>query len=215
MNGRPLLGFSHGAAGIAWALWTHAARTSDAQARATAIAALAYENGEFDECLGNWPDHRDSASADQYTWCHGAPGVGLARAAMLATDRPESIVADLRRALAATERFGRYRSNCLCHGELGNLELFAAAAATLPDEPVRSAWRDRAAAVVAQIEQGRLMICGTPAGIETPGLMTGLAGIGHGLLRIAAPERVPPILLLVAPPRVRGAHQTRPAGPHR
>lgn len=216
-NEGPLLGFSHGAAGPAWALWSHAARTGDARARETAIAALAYENGEFDEGLGNWPDYRDSGSADQYTWCHGAPGVGLARAAMLAADRSEPIAADLRRALTATERFGRYRSTCICHGELGNLELFAAAAAVLPDERARVIWRERASAVVAQVGQHGQggPICGTPAGIETPGLMTGLAGIGHGLLRIAAPERIPPILLLAPSPRARGPHQTRPPGPPR
>ena len=28
-------------------------------------------------------------------------------------------------------------------------------------------------------------ICGVPSGVETPGLMTGLAGIGYGLLRLA------------------------------
>ncbi len=31
--------------------------------------------------------------------------------------------------------------------------------------------------------------CGTPGGVATPGLMSVLAGIGHGLLRLAAPER--------------------------
>ena len=30
----------------------------------------------------------------------------------------------------------------------------------------------------------------TPLGAETPGLMNGLAGIGYGLLRLGAPERV-------------------------
>jgi lantibiotic modifying enzyme len=42
--------------------------------------------------------------------------------------------------------------------------------------------------------------CGVPFGLETPGLMTGLAGIGYGLLRLAEPQRVPSVLLL-EPPR--------------
>ena len=33
-------------------------------------------------------------------------------------------------------------------------------------------------------------VCSTPRGLESPGLMTGLAGIGYALLRIAEPERV-------------------------
>ena len=45
--------------------------------------------------------------------------------------------------------------------------------------------------------------CGTPLGVETPGLMTGLAGIGYGLLRVAEPQRVPAVLVLAPPgPRV-------------
>jgi hypothetical protein len=42
-------------------------------------------------------------------------------------------------------------------------------------------------------------VTGVPLGVETPGLMTGLAGIGYELLRLAAPERVPSVLLLAPP----------------
>lgn len=197
---RPLLGFSHGVSGIAWALWSYAMRTGDAAASETALRALAYERGEYDHHRGNWLDYRYEKPGDQRTWCHGAPGVGLARAAMLAIGpESEEVVQDLRHALAATERYGRYRSHSLCHGELGNLELFAMAATTLDDQKARHTWHERATAVVAEIEQAG-PVCGTPARVVSPGLMSGLAGIGHGLLRIAAPDLVPPILLL-APSR--------------
>jgi lantibiotic modifying enzyme len=43
--------------------------------------------------------------------------------------------------------------------------------------------------------------CGIPGGVETPGLMMGLAGIGYGLLRVGAADRVPSVLAL-DPPRV-------------
>jgi Lanthionine synthetase C-like protein len=36
-------------------------------------------------------------------------------------------------------------------------------------------------------------------GVESPGLMTGLAGIGYGLLRLAEPTRVPSVLVLTPP----------------
>ena len=39
-------------------------------------------------------------------------------------------------------------------------------------------------------------LCGVPLGVETPGLMTGLAGIGYELMRLAAPEIVPSVLVL-------------------
>jgi lantibiotic modifying enzyme len=38
--------------------------------------------------------------------------------------------------------------------------------------------------------------------VETPGLMTGVAGIGYGLLRLAAPLRVPSVLALAPPVRL-------------
>jgi lantibiotic modifying enzyme len=47
-------------------------------------------------------------------------------------------------------------------------------------------------------------VTGVPLGVETPGLMTGLAGIGYQLLRLAEPEKVPSVLL-VAPPYARNA----------
>jgi lantibiotic modifying enzyme len=40
---------------------------------------------------------------------------------------------------------------------------------------------------------------GTPLGVQTPGFMTGLAGIGYQCLRLAAPAHVPSVLLLEAP----------------
>lgn len=35
-----------------------------------------------------------------------------------------------------------------------------------------------------------------PLGVESPGLTTGIAGIGHGLLRLAEPARMPSALTL-------------------
>jgi len=46
-------------------------------------------------------------------------------------------------------------------------------------------------------EQG--CVTGVPLGVETPGLMVGIAGTGYALLRLASPERIPPVLLLAPP----------------
>jgi lantibiotic modifying enzyme len=42
-------------------------------------------------------------------------------------------------------------------------------------------------------------LCGNPVKVESPGLMTGLAGIGFELLRLAEPLRVPSVLVLAPP----------------
>jgi hypothetical protein len=54
--------------------------------------------------------------------------------------------------------------------------------------------------------------CGTPGAVAGPGLLTGLAGLGHGLLRLARPDRVPAVLLLRPPLAEQPAAVDRPLG---
>lgn len=179
---RPVSGFCHGAAGIGWALARHAARTGDENARNAAWAVFAEERAAFSPATGD-DTHR------MHAWCRGAPGIGLARAGIDPALRTADLDDDLRLALESTTAFGLFGNHSLCHGDLGNLELFTIAA-LVPDE--RS---HRISRILDDIVK-RGLICGTPAGLPTPGLMTGLAGIGHGLLRIAAPDAVASVLLL-------------------
>lgn len=70
-----LTGFSHGAAGNAYALLRLHAITGESSFRTAAVAALNYERRH-----NNWPDNRDGAPTWAFGWCNGAPGVGLGRA---------------------------------------------------------------------------------------------------------------------------------------
>jgi lantibiotic modifying enzyme len=102
-------------------------------------------------------------------------------------------------ALATTRREGFGRNHCLCHGDLGNVELLLLAEQRLEAED-----GDTAALVQAILDglrQGGPR-CGVPLGLETPGLMNGLAGIGYGLLRLADSRRMPSLLLLEPPRRL-------------
>ncbi|GAA1274278.1 lanthionine synthetase [Planotetraspora silvatica] len=211
-GGPPLSGFSHGTAGIGWALARLAAVAGDsaAQARyaATAHAAFAYERGQYDSRIGNWPDHRslpgrptrdDGLPDHMQAWCHGAPGIGLARADVLRRGAAgaEALNGDLDLALASFLA-GPVADNghSLCHGELGNLELLTTAIDAGRTHLTEA--RDRRLGVVLdQLDAGPR--CGTPGGVPTPSLMCGLAGIGHGLLRHTFPDRVPSLLLLQPP----------------
>ncbi len=72
---------SHGAAGFAYALAALAAASGrDAFAQAAA-ECIAFEDSSYDGAHKNWPDLRGSAPAWPCQWCHGAPGIGLARLA--------------------------------------------------------------------------------------------------------------------------------------
>jgi type 2 lantibiotic biosynthesis protein LanM len=207
-DAKPLTGFSHGAAGIAWALHEISALTGEERFRAAAQAAIAYERSLFSPEAGNWPDLRDPArlglarSDDQdsfmIAWCHGAPGIGLGRLCSLRHIENAAIRSEIDIALKTTVKGGFGLNHSLCHGDLGNLELLLQASQVLNDPQWRGHVTSMASVILQSINQNG-WLCGVPSGVETPGLMTGLAGIGYQLLRLAEPARVPSVLLLEPP----------------
>ncbi len=209
-NTRPLSGFSHGTAGIAWALLELSALTDEDRFRTAALDAIAYERSLFCPEAGNWLDLRmdetsgNAVNDDQHTcmtaWCNGAPGIGLARLRSLPHLDDSEIRAEINTALKTTLAQGFGMNHSLCHGDLGNLELLLQASVTL-DNPQ---WRhqvNRFTAIILESINQHGWLCGVPLGVETPGLMTGLAGIGYGLLRLVEPTRVPSVLVLEPPPQ--------------
>ena len=102
--------------------------------------------------------------------------------------------------LRATIGHGFAMNHSLCHGALGNVELLLVAAALLDRPEDHAALTEATALIVSSIEANG-PVTGVPLGVETPGFMTGLAGIGYGLLRLAAPDEVPCALLLAPPYR--------------
>jgi type 2 lantibiotic biosynthesis protein LanM len=206
---RPPTGFSHGAAGIAWALLGLSALTGEERFRSAAFEAVAYERSQFSARTGNWLDPGDSNSAARpggesaqaltLAWCYGATGIGMARARMLRHADDEVLREDLEAALKVTLSSGFGRNHSLCHGDLGNLELLLQAGDTLSEPTLHLRAEGIAAGILKSIGRDG-WVCGTPMTVQSPGLMNGLAGIGYGLLRLAAPERVPAVLVLEPPP---------------
>jgi type 2 lantibiotic biosynthesis protein LanM len=199
----PLTGMAHGAAGIARALLELAAATGEERFRTAALAGLAYERSLFDQGQGNWPDLRrrpgnGAAPAFGVAWCHGAPGIGLARLSTLPILNDTAVRAEIEVALAATRARGFEFNHTLCHGDLGNLELVLEAGRLLGGPPGLGEARRRASGVLESLRTGG-PLCATPGGFESPGLMTGLAGTGYALLRLAEPDQVPSVLTLAAP----------------
>lgn len=195
---QPLTGFSHGASGMALALHRAGQILGRPDYCAVATQAMRYERACFDAMGGYWPDYRQIASRTSEerpptmnAWCHGAPGIGLARLEILETTRRNGsdLHQDLSYALRETCARGFQGNHSLCHGMLGNFALVERArrSGIVPDEvhghPRIAQW------ILDSIEQAG-PLCGIPKGIETPGLMTGLAGIGLGLLQLAGDDVV-------------------------
>lgn len=207
----PLAGFAHGVAGIAWALFALAAATGDERFRTLASRSVEYEQSLFVEQAENWKDlrhlevlHQARKIADDtflWAWCHGAPGIGLGRLGMLRYTDDAALRDQALCAVRSTLKEPMGLSHSLCHGDLGNLELLLVAqevlGGTLDDDLTEEIAR-RARHLLRDIDV-RGPVCGTVNALQSPGLMTGLAGIGYGLLRLAAPHRVPSILLLDGP----------------
>ncbi len=200
----PLTGFAHGNAGIAYALLELAEMTGEPRFEKTARMAFDYERSIFSPEDGNWPDLRNNATAGfAAAWCHGAPGIGLSRLCSLRHVNDARLNGEIDVALSSTFAQGFGSNHTLCHGNLGNAEILLHAAEILH----QPAWRVKAnqtvAAVLESIRENG-WICGNPLGVESPGLMTGLAGIGHAFLRFADPARIPSVLSLEPPVMCRG-----------
>jgi type 2 lantibiotic biosynthesis protein LanM len=206
-SSQPLTGFSHGAAGIAWALLKLAAWCGDPRFRTAAESAIAYERSTFVAEEANWPDYRTFAGEDQsdprfmVAWCHGAPGIGLARIDSLQYMDDRETREEIRIALRKTVESDFGRNHCLCHGDLGNLDVLLYAAQRVDDSWWNEAGKRLASETLAEIAE-RGCLCGMQTSLASPGLMIGLAGIGYGLLRLACPERVPSVLVLAPPAQV-------------
>ena len=217
-----LTGYSHGAAGIGVALLELAAATGDARFRQGADEAFRYEAHAFSAQHGNWPDYRvfgdpaaEAALPLSYSlaWCHGAPGIGLSRLRAWALTGDGTRLAEARAALATTVRAleaglagGGYGFS-LCHGDAGNAELPLLAAEVL-GEPALALTAERVgwAGIERYGGPGLPWPCGVPNAGEAPGLMLGLAGIGHFYLRLYDPTAVPSVLLVTPDqPAVRPA----------
>jgi lantibiotic modifying enzyme len=218
---RNLCGFSHGTAGIGYALLELYKASGAMLYRDVAVQAFEYERGFFNPSAGNWPDLRNLAShshsikMNRYPafWCHGAPGIALSRlrAFELLGDkkcRAEAIIAleTTGKTLAAL-RSGRLGNYSLCHGATGNADVLQ-----YGDEVLGPCWGGARKALEGVGDTGIDMFFARnrPWLAEkhyegNPGLFLGTSGIGYFYLRLHDPS-VPSILIFR--PQVVGSTST-------
>ena len=106
---KPMTGLSHGASVIALSLLRLYNATSDMAYLEAANEGFEYESSVFDKSLKRWPDFRLSEKVNQieimYAWCHGTPGIGLARLGSLPVIQTKDIYADIEIALDMTQKY--------------------------------------------------------------------------------------------------------------
>ena len=200
-NGVPLTGFSHGAAGFAYALSSLASATGELVFSEAAQDCLLYEQAMYSFEHRNWRDLRysegDLASTYCCQWCHGAGGIALARISMLRLGGSgRAILDDIEAAVGTVRRTMISDVDTLCCGNMGRVETLIEAAALLGRAELAEEARCKAQAIIdrAKARGGFGWILG--GDIENLGFFGGLAGLGYSFLRCIYPERIPCILML-------------------
>ena len=198
IGGRLFTGFSHGAAGIAYALLKLYEDTSQAEFLEAAREGIAYEDSVFSPEACNWPDFRMAEQpAFTTTWCYGAPGIGLGRIGGLSVLDTGQVRADIEAALQSTQRLGAVGPDYLCCGTLGRAEVLLVAAHRLARPELAEMACKRAWQIVTRAEQAGSFALHPllPRQVYNPSFFQGMAGIGYGLLRMAHPDKLPCVLL--------------------
>ena len=178
--------FWHGTPGAAWALLALADLTQQDRFHQAALTLI-------DEAFASELDAKEVA----------VPGVALSCLRLLPYIEDVAHRARLKKYLKTAlqmtlpHKFGPNHS--LGQGAFGCLDLLLQARAALNDEQwvITCLERKVAELVVTMRQDG--WITGIPLGVESPGLMAGLAGIGYGLLRLANPQQTPSILAFDMP----------------
>ncbi|MFT7838887.1 type 2 lanthipeptide synthetase LanM family protein [Saccharothrix sp. BKS2] len=181
-------GFARGRAGVGWALLRYARVSREQRYGVAGRANLRADQALKQRLL-------DVAEAD-HSWCSGLAGAVLAHAAH--PDQPvDTHTLHLDRCLNALAVHDPLRDLSLCHGELGVVEALTVLAER--GHALASAMQTRRAGLVLGALDQYGARCGTPGGVSSAGLLTGLSGIGYGLLRLGFPGQVPSVLLLDTP----------------
>lgn len=189
-NAHLLTGMAHGAAGFALSLVHLSHVTGENCFKKIALEAIEFERSKFNIDKGNWITGKESREQlYNVKWCSGAPGIGMARVLSLYFENDASFRDEIHIASQTTIREGFGKDHSLCHGDLGNLDFLLMAKKVIHDLDLTK--------IVTAVFQGLLKdgwSCGNSLNIETPGLMTGISGIGYGLLRLYAPNEIPSVL---------------------
>ena len=191
---RFLAGFTHGGAGICYALMRlHQKALGNGAFLETAMSGIVGEDTFFRPLHNNWIDARANTRFERFSsyWCHGLPGILLARSLALElnpTDESLQQCVD-----TACDELARQVFNApsntedlsLCHGLCGNAEIL---------DILDGGHRADIHSLLADVGTTYgLRISEWPHGLKhglNPGLMTGFSGIALCFLRMATDDPI-------------------------
>lgn len=207
IGSRHLTGYAHGASGIACALLELYSINKDEYFLHACKEAFRYEDSFFNDEKQNWPDFRfknkdenKSEEVCSLAWCHGAPGIGLARLRAFVITQDENCYAAGLKAVEVTKRIfntEHIKDYSLCHGLFGNSILLLKAASILNLVELRELVFKQADKCLQQFMQQDIPIPnGYGSAMESPCFMQGNSGIGYFFLHLCDPDLFPQLLEL-------------------
>jgi lantibiotic modifying enzyme len=133
----------------------------------------------------------------QSSWCHGAPGIGLARLGILTAEDDPGVESEWAAAIETTGVADILPVDNLCCGNLGVCDILLTSAFGRNRPDLHASALKRASLVVHRAgEAGSfLLFAGVKESAFNPGFFQGTAGIGYELLRLARPTVLPSVLL--------------------
>ncbi len=200
---QPLTGFSHGVAGIAYALASLYRISGQSKYLEAAREGFAYERKFYLPEFRNWKDLRNDETNSGnavclMAWCHGAAGIGLARLGSYAVMKDHQINEEMEIAFETTRAYREARIDSLCCGDSGRTAILASAGRKLDRSEWMSEANRTASAMIHRAAKNGFRLLHNPShGLFNPGLFKGLSGVGYSLLSLADDQgRIPCLLLL-------------------
>ncbi|TCP70220.1 type 2 lanthipeptide synthetase LanM family protein [Baia soyae] len=198
-----LAGLSHGISGISWGLISFGSQFNKSNYIEKGLNLITLENQFIDEERLNWKDLREGvvSNSDPVYWCHGAPGIALARMNMmkLLDQENEMLSRDLQLAIQKTVKdgFSDQMDHSLCHGIFGNIDILLEISNYLKDRKLKDIAYSQADRALKSIKEEGFK-SGIKGGFDISTFMLGLSGIGFSLLRLHNPQ-LPSLLSLSIP----------------
>lgn len=198
-----LNGLAHGYAGISMAFSALYSLTSEKKYLNLLKDAIDNENNHFDLEQGNWSDLRDGhKEKDALFWCHGAPGISIARLNVLQIIKDidqtleETVKRDLDCAVKkiVEDGFHDELDDSLCHGKSGNLDILIEVNQYLKDEQIASFIQKQVEKLKLRVQDGNYR-SGAASKLPINNFMLGTYGLDYIFMRIEHPQ-LPSVLNL-------------------
>lgn len=192
-------GFAHGSSSAALVISKVKALHKDIDIKIDEI--LNHDRSFYDKEMEGWIDNREDiiSSRDSAAWCHGSAGIGLGRLLLSEYYTDDIIEDEIAVARENIIKHGIGYNQCICHGDLGNLEVLYAMALKAGDERQQIKVLTYIDKIAEKVLNGEVLREGNEGTTEVLGLFTGVVGQVFQFLRFSAWEKVPSILCLELP----------------